>query len=95
MNIFKQEQIKGILNYSNKGKYICKSVEDYDNLHETKILVLNNSKAHELLNWRPVLDFKKMIQLVCDWYFQEKIDYDFNVKQLNDYIKIVNKNNIW
>ena len=89
-----EDIVKCLINHSNKGHY-CESVQDHYDLHETKILVLDNSKAQKLLNWYPILDFDETIKLVCDWYFQEKIDYDFDVKQLNDYIKIVNKNNIW
>ena len=89
-----EDIIKGIINYSNKGKYICKSIDDHDNLHETKILVLDSSKAYKFLNWRPVLDFDKIIQLVCDWYFQEKIDYEFDVNQIKKYLKLVEENNI-
>jgi len=90
-----EDIVKEIIAYSNKGHYSCKSLEDQDNLHETKILVLDNSKAQKLLNWDPILDFDKIIALVCDWYFQEKIEYDFDVKQIKDYIKIAEENHIW
>jgi len=89
-----EDIVKCIISHSNKGHY-CKSAHHHNNLHETKILVLDNSKAQKLLNWYPILGFDNIIKLVCDWYFQEKIDYDFDVKQLNDYIKLVDKNNIW
>jgi len=89
-----EDIVKCIINHSNKGHY-CKSVQDHNDLHETNVLVLDNSKAQKLLNWYPILDFDKTIKLICDWYFQEKIDYNFDVKQLNDYIKLVEKNNIW
>ncbi len=89
-----EDVVRSIINYSNKGYYICKSTKDSKNLHETKTLVLDNSKAQKILKWYPVLDFDATIKLVYDWYFQENIDYDFDVEQLNEYIKLVDKNDI-
>ena len=38
------------------------------NLHESKILKLNNTKSKKYLNWRPTLSLNDMIDLTFSWY---------------------------
>ncbi|MHA1284393.1 MAG: CDP-glucose 4,6-dehydratase [Promethearchaeota archaeon] len=59
--------------------------------HETKRLLLNNTKAKHQLGWKPILDIDDTIKYVCDWYREERVDYDFDVNQINDYFKKISK----
>ena len=48
-----------------KADYV---VQPHDGPHETKILVLDSSKAHSQLNWRPILSIDDQIKMTSDWY---------------------------
>jgi len=56
-------------------------LKDESNIHETKTLRLDSSKALQILNWSNKLDFKETIKLVTDWYLH---------KENNDYAKLAN-----
>ena len=48
-----------------KAEYV---VQANDGPHETKILMLDSSKARNQLNWRPVLSIDDQIKMTSDWY---------------------------
>jgi len=54
-------------------------------LHETKLLLLDSSKAIRELEWNIILNIEDTIKFVCDWYMEKKPNYEFNVKQIKDY----------
>ncbi len=56
-------------------------LKDESNIHETKTLRLDSSKALQILNWSNKLDFKETIKLVTDWYLHN---------ENNDYAKLAN-----
>jgi CDP-glucose 4,6-dehydratase len=62
-------------------------IADTQELHESKLLQLDSSKARAELRWRPVWDFEKMIQKTAEWY-QAWIQFDkvLSNDQLLDYI---------
>lgn len=49
----------------------AKWTDQSDNtLHETKILMLDSTKAHKKLNWLPVWSIDEQIKATADWYDQ-------------------------
>ena len=81
--------IEKILNYIGKGKYKYLNQHKCDNLHETITLTLDNSKSHRYLGWKPRISIDDTIKLLCDWYMEKAINYDFDVKQIDTYIKLI------
>jgi dTDP-D-glucose 4,6-dehydratase len=49
-------------------------------------LVLDISKAMNLLNWRPTLDLDQAMEYTVSWYKAPDVDYDFCVDQIRDYV---------
>lgn len=43
-------------------------VQANNDLHETKILMLDSTKAHEQLQWQPVLSIDDQLAMTADWY---------------------------
>ena len=57
-------------------------------LQEAHALRLDVSKARQLLNWRPALNFSEMITLAADWYRRHSAGEDASVvlaEQISDY----------
>ncbi len=84
-----KEIVDKIINYIGKGSYEFSLKKENDKFHESKVLLLDNSKAYENLGWKPLLTLEEAIKMTCDWYLEEKIGYDFDVNQINDYLKKV------
>ncbi len=84
--------VKLALKYLEKPIYEIQLGNSSIEFHETKLLLLDCSKAESLLHWKPVLNIEEIIKFVFDWYTEEKISYNYDVKQINDYLKIVNTN---
>lgn len=78
-------KIKKYINFKIKLK-IKKS-----SLHEAKILKLNNSKAKNFLNWKPLLSVEEMIGFTCNWYLalnkNKKYLYNLTISQIEKFIK--------
>jgi CDP-glucose 4,6-dehydratase len=53
-----------------------------------ELLKLDISKARYHLGWKPRLNIDQTISMLVDWYKKDNISYDFNVRQINDYIKM-------
>ncbi|MFX1308513.1 MAG: CDP-glucose 4,6-dehydratase [Promethearchaeota archaeon] len=85
-----REIVEKIINFYGKGAYTIDVPNSIEKFHETKTLLLDSSKAYKLLGWKPKLSIDQSIKFVCDWYREENINYEFNVKQINDYFKIIN-----
>ncbi|MCD6064187.1 MAG: CDP-glucose 4,6-dehydratase [Flavipsychrobacter sp.] len=73
-----EELVKIFLTKFGKGTY--KMSMDAKAPHEAKLLLLDSSKAHQLLNWQPKLDAKTAIEWTADWYANR--DDDANTKCL-------------
>ena len=67
---------------------------------EASLLQLDISKANELLDWYPVLNFEQMIDFVSDWYFSYFQDdgnlLDLTLEQIECYEhRAISKNLLW
>lgn len=82
-----QQIVEKILKYLGKGNYKVQFKKESNYLHETKTLILDCSKANKYLDWRPLLNIDETIEFLCDWYMEEKVNYDFNVCQIKNYLK--------
>ena len=74
-----------IVNCMGTGSFKVQSSQDSDNLHETNILLLDNSKSKKLLGWYPVISIDDAIKFLCNWYLESNVNYDFDVNQINKY----------
>lgn len=80
-----EEIIKKLIQYTGKGNFKKLQPSLNDTLHETNILLLDCNKSKKKLGWYPILTIEETIKYVCDWYLEDKINYDFDVKQINNY----------
>jgi len=78
--------IEKVIEYLGKGSFRCLSAQECDGLHETTLLMLDNSKSYRFLGWKPGIDIDDTLKLVCDWYMEENVDYDFDVNQIKSYL---------
>lgn len=83
------EVVEKVLKCIGKGSFKCLSLKECDNLHESDILLLDNSKSSRLLGWNPILNIDDTIKFTCDWYLEDDVDYDFDVKQIENYHNII------
>ncbi len=81
------EVIERFIKCIGKGRYKIQFRRGEDYFHETKLLKLDISKAKAYLEWEPILNFDEAIEFTCKWYLNENIDYDFNVKLIDEYFK--------
>jgi len=84
-----QDIVDKIIKCIGKGSCKCLAPDQCDDLHETILLLLDNSKALRYLKWKPALNIDDTIKLTCDWYSESNIDYEFDVKQIESYIKLI------
>lgn len=70
------------------GKGELKDVSDPNALHEAKLLMLDITKAHVRLGWRPRMNISQCIKLVADWYKRYKTEdvYSLCVEEINKFI---------
>lgn len=63
--------------------------------YESKLLSLNSSKAQSKLNWKSVLNFDEMIQLVVFWYknfYQKKTNmHQYSISQIKFFENLLKK----
>lgn len=85
------ELIKLILSYLGKGEYFLEKKNNEEKKPESSLLTLDCSKAKKDLGWEQILTIHDTIKLVCDWYMEKNVDYDFNVKQIEYYTKKLDK----
>jgi len=78
--------VEKIITWFGKGGYKILMDQSSDELHETKQLLLDSTKANKLLGWLPILTIDETIDYSCKWYANEKIDYNYNVEQVNNYV---------
>jgi hypothetical protein len=50
--------------------------------HESKQLALSIEKAAQMLQWRPVLDFKMAVWMTVAWYHQRHLLKDCNMVEV-------------
>ena len=64
-------------------------IDNNENLPESKILRLDSSKAHHILDWEPLMDIDTTIKETAVWYenfFLNKDIYEFTLEQINKYL---------
>ncbi len=55
-------------------------------LHEAKLLMLDSSKAYNLIGWRPHLNATQAIELIADWYVDKgNTAYQKGMRQIREY----------
>jgi CDP-glucose 4,6-dehydratase len=90
-NITVEELVRGLIRYWGNGQYEDLSKRLAHEPYEAKSLVLDISKAINLLNWRPTLAVNEAIKYAVSWYRAPDIDYEFCVSQINDYVDKLTK----
>jgi CDP-glucose 4,6-dehydratase len=86
-----EEVVKKVIKYWGNGDW-----EDISNInepHEAKLLSLDISKARNYLKWEPILNIDETIKFTVEWYKEDKIDYEFDVNQINEYVSIGERRN--
>ena len=86
-----KEIVEKIIKYIGKGRFRTMPIHELDDLHESKSLILDSSKAEKLLGWKTILSIDETIQFLCDWYMEENINYEFDIKQIYNYFKKTNE----
>ncbi len=82
-----KDVVEKVIQFMGKGTYTCLANKEKEYLHESKFLILDCSKAQKEINWKPALKFNESLKITCDWYLEENITYEFDVNQINYYIK--------
>ena len=68
--------------------------QESDDLNETNLLFLDNSKACKHLNWKPILDLQETIEMTVSWYqsfLSGQNCREISINQLNNYLVRANK----
>jgi CDP-glucose 4,6-dehydratase len=55
--------------------------------HEARMLTLDINKALYYLDWKPLLTLDKTLDFTIAWYQSDESNYDFNVRQINQYLE--------
>ena len=94
-NKYSRYTVLQILNQiKKKWKHVNWKVDKQFKFKEAKLLKLNSKKAKFFLNWKCVLDTNQTISMVLSWYknfyFEKKNVEKFSIKQIHDYIRVLN-----
>lgn len=84
-----KELIEEFIKINSKGSY--KTEKDSEIFHEASLLKLDISKAMNLLEWSPVLNFDETVKLTVEGYLVEsekKCLYLNRVEQIENYLEI-------
>ena len=84
-----KELVTSLIDYWGSGQYEDLSRQSCQYPHEAGLLMLDISKAINLLNWMPVLNVSEAIEYTMDWYKTSHADYEFCVNQINDYAELL------
>ena len=89
-NIFSvKEIVEKVIEVYGKGSYSFATSSNIEKFHETKTLLLDSSKSYDLLGWKPKISIDESIRFICEWYKEENVNYEFNVKLINDYFNLI------
>jgi len=58
--------------------------------YESSYLLLDSTKARELLNWKEFLDFQNSVDWTADWTQSEKPEFDKMISQINLFFNLNN-----
>lgn len=77
-------------NWSFGKKHDLYKVETFPGFHEAGLLKLNCDKAHNYLQWKPVLNFSETARFTASWYLAYYKDHNdmagFTGKQIGEYV---------
>jgi CDP-glucose 4,6-dehydratase len=86
-----EELVRSLIRYWGDGQYKDLSKGLSREPHETRTLILDISKAVNLLKWRPVLTINEAIEYTVNWYKASDVDYDFCVDQISKYVELIER----
>lgn len=86
-----EDVVNKIINFYGKGAFRVEPPNDNEKMHEFTFLLLDCTKARNLLGWKPELDIDKTIEFTCDWYKEENHNYDYDVSLINAYLELIKK----
>lgn len=69
------------------GTYKDISEQSHDSHHEASLLMLDITKAINLLGWSPILDIDESVKSTVNWYKNDTVNYGFCVGQIDQYIR--------
>lgn len=77
------------------GKANWRDTSDPNQAHEAGLLMLDISKAMQILGWKPVLDFQETVGFTADWYarYADSDVLQLCQKQINQYQELWNLRN--
>jgi len=81
-----EEIVQYFIQEYGKGEY--KNIPD-STLHEANLLMLDNTKAKEVLGWQPCYSAKQAVSLTAEWYrryYDGKDLENFSLWQIEDYL---------
>jgi len=84
-----EQIVKKIIKQWSKGKYQIHSTKKDKEYHESKILMLNSTKANKLLKWRSIYTNNESLFETTEWYkqFHNKSNMrDISIKQIQKYM---------
>ncbi len=81
-----EELVKSLIRHWGHGQYKDLSKGLLHEPHEAKSLILDISKAVNLLGWMPALNADEAIEYTASWYKASNVDYAFCVGQIRDYV---------
>ena len=87
-----EEMVKKVIKYWGRGNWKDVTQSDKNQSHETKILMLDTSKALNCLGWESILYVDAAIKFTVEWYKKDNLTYEFDVNQINRYIEKLNEN---
>ena len=68
------------------GTYKDVSEQSHSVHHEASLLMLDITKATNLLGWSPILDIDEAVKSTVNWYKNDTVNYGFCVGQIEQYL---------
>lgn len=82
-----------LINKMGKGSIQCESIENSLYEKESKMLILDSSKAKQMLQWETLLTNEQMLNFTATWYekfFENKTCMkDFSLNQIEQYSQLI------
>lgn len=84
-----EELVTRLISRWGSGQYTDLSRQSPEAPHESSSLMLDISKAINLLSWAPILNVSEAIEYTVNWYKAPHVDYEFCAGQINDYAALL------
>ena len=89
-----EDIVKKIIQYWGEGQLKTFSSQTSEELHETKTLILDCNKSYYNIGWKSAINIDETVKFLCEWYKEERVNYDFDVKQIKNYINLAKINKL-